>query len=57
MAEWNAIAFPTPSKPNQAHVRGRNGHDASGGQVAYMQTEIRLANVDCDKGNGCKSWF
>src|SRR4051812_5132506 len=51
MRDWNAIAFPTPSKPAQAHVRGRYGHDVTGGQFTYMQDQIRFASADCDKGN------
>jgi hypothetical protein len=49
--EWNAIGYQTPAKPAVAHVAGRNGHDATGGQVTYMQTQIRLALADCDKGD------
>ena len=51
MREWDAIGYQTPAKPAAAHVAGRNGHDATGGQVTYMQTQIRLALADCDKGN------
>jgi len=51
MHEWDAIGYQTPAKPGVAHVAGRNGHDATGGQVTYMQTQIRLALADCDKGN------
>jgi hypothetical protein len=51
LREWNAIGFQTPAKPAQARVAGRNGHDASGAQVTFMQQQIRLAFEDCDKGN------
>jgi hypothetical protein len=49
--DWDAIAFPTPAKPSRAYVWGRYGHDATGGQVIYMQTQIRHAFQDCDKGD------
>ena len=51
MHEWDAIGYQTPAKPGAAHVAGRNGHDATGGQVTYMQTQIRLALADCEKGD------
>jgi hypothetical protein len=51
MCDWDAIGFSAPAKPGQAHVWGRYGHDATGGQVIYMQTQIRHAFQDCDKGD------
>jgi len=49
--DWDAIGYQTPAKPGVAHIAGRDGYDATGGQVSYMQTQIRLALADCDKGN------
>ncbi|HEV2548409.1 MAG TPA: hypothetical protein VGU20_13800 [Stellaceae bacterium] len=48
--QWNAMSFPTPAKP-AAHVLGKNGREYTGGQIEYMKTEIRLANIDCRSGN------
>ena len=49
-AEWDAIAYPEPSKPMEAIVHGRNGHQSSGSDILYMRTEIRHAVEDCDVG-------
>lgn len=49
--EFNAIGFPGVGKPGQAHVRGAAGHDHTGGQINYMQTQIRIAYADCAAGD------
>ncbi|HVJ52556.1 MAG TPA: hypothetical protein VM689_08850 [Aliidongia sp.] len=49
-SEWDAVAFPEPSKPMQAHVFGHLGHENSGSEVDFMRTQIRLAVEDCDVG-------
>ena len=49
--DFRAIGFQDVVKPGQAHVRGMAGHDHTGGQVKYMQEQIRLAYADCAAGN------
>lgn len=49
-SEWDAIGYPEPSKPMQAHVVGRLGHENSGGEVNYMRVQLREAVQDCDLG-------
>ncbi len=49
-AEWDAIGYPEASKPMEAVVLGRNGHENSGSDIRYMRTEIRHAVEDCDVG-------
>jgi len=48
--QWGAIAYPDPSKPAQSHVVGKDGHENTGGEVLFMKSQIRLANVDCNEG-------
>ncbi len=49
--EWHAISFPTPDKPAVAAVVGRNNHEATGGQINYIQNLIRSAAQLCRDGN------
>lgn len=51
IAQWDAAAYPTPAKPGQGRVVGRNGHESNGPQVSYMETQIRMALADCEKGD------
>jgi hypothetical protein len=48
---WTAIAFPLPSKPGQAVVRGRDGHSTTGAQFFYMVGQIRQAHRECGRGD------
>lgn len=50
-AEWDAAGFPTPAKPGQMRVVGRDGRIASGAQVNYMRTQLTLAAHECTAGN------
>lgn len=50
-AEWEAISFHPPSKPSQARVVGRNGHEISGGQYVFIQNRIRVATQACRAGD------
>jgi hypothetical protein len=47
-ADFNALGFQDVAKPGQAHVRGAAGHDHTGGQIAYIQSQLRQAYIDCD---------
>lgn len=49
-AEWDAAGFPTPAKPGQMRVVGRDGRVASGAQVTYMRSQLTLAAHDCSAG-------
>jgi hypothetical protein len=51
MDKWHAIDYPMPQKPSQARVFGKDGHEATGGQVNYMRTQIYIATQDCKAGN------
>jgi hypothetical protein len=51
MDKWHAIDYPVPQKPSQARVFGKDGHEATGGQVNYMRTQIYIATQDCKAGN------
>lgn len=50
LADWNAIAFDTPSKPAQYRVFGRNGHVTDGPTYNTMVTLIRLALKESREG-------
>lgn len=50
-AEWDAISFQPPSKVSQARVVGRDGHEITGGQYAYVQSRIRMAAQACRAGD------
>ncbi len=49
--EWHAISFPPPEKPGVAVVVGRDHHEATGGQVTYIENLIRAAVQSCRDGN------
>jgi hypothetical protein len=51
VTEWNAIDYPTPSKPAAMRVAGNLGHENTAGQVEFMQNQLRLADKDCKQGN------
>ena len=51
IAQWDAAAYPTPAKTEQMRVIGRDGHESTGPRVSYMETQIRLALADCEKGD------
>jgi hypothetical protein len=53
--EWHAISFPTPDKPGVAVVIGRNNHEASGGQISYIQNLIRSAARLCRDGDNAQA--
>ncbi|HYZ48541.1 MAG TPA: hypothetical protein VE567_06570 [Sphingomonas sp.] len=48
--DWQARAVPTPSKPGQAQVTGRDGRVYTGGEYRHIETEIRSAALDCEAG-------
>jgi len=48
---WDAAGFATPVKPGQSRVIGRNGREATAGQVNYMAGQIRHAARECAAGN------
>ena len=50
-AEWDAAAYPAPSKPAQYRVYGAAGRAASAPDVAAMEREIRAAAQDCRNGD------
>jgi hypothetical protein len=50
VADYSAIGFQDVVKPGQAHVRGLAGHDHTGGQIGYMQAQMRQARIDCEAG-------
>jgi hypothetical protein len=50
-AEWDAIGFGTPQKPNQQIVYSRSGLISSGPDVIFLKDQIRQAFVDCETGN------
>ena len=50
VAEWNAIGFPEPAKPNVAVLRGANGRTATAGQVHYMRVQLSSAVRACRDG-------
>ena len=45
--ELSAIGFIPPTKPAQSVVWGRNGQHVTGGEYAFMTTEMRLAARAC----------
>lgn len=49
--DWNRISLATPSKPAQMRILGREGHEHTGGQVNYMQMQLRWAYEDCQKSD------
>jgi hypothetical protein len=49
-AEWDAIGFAEPTKPSQARVVASDGHVASGPEVTYLGSQLRLAAQDCASG-------
>lgn len=51
VTEWNAVDYPSPSKPAAMRVAGKLGHENTAGQVHFMQNQIRLADMDCKQGN------
>jgi hypothetical protein len=49
--DWQKADFPAAaSKPGQALMVASGGHEASAGQISYMQTQLRLAARDCGAG-------
>lgn len=48
--EWDAIGFAMPAKPMQARVTARDGRVASGAEVTYLGSQLRLAAADCAAG-------
>jgi hypothetical protein len=47
---WRATAYPTPMKPAQAYVIGRDGRQTTSVQLTYMRTQINLAAQECSGG-------
>ena len=50
-SEWKVVDYQAPSKPTAMRVEGKYGHENSAGQVAYMQSEMKKAESDCQSGN------
>lgn len=49
--EWKIVDYPTASKPTAVRVEGKYGHENTAAQIAYMQGQIKQADVDCRAGN------
>lgn len=48
--QWNAIGLPPPSKPGQALVTGKYGHQHTGGEVTFMRNQLQSAGHLCSSG-------
>lgn len=50
-SQWDAMAFPAPSKPSQAQVVARGGGEViSGADYQRITSEMRFASLDCQAG-------
>jgi hypothetical protein len=48
--EWKTVGYQTPSKPTAMRVVGKNGHENTAAQIAYMKDQIKSAQDDCAAG-------